>query len=108
MRPPLLAATARAAAGPSAAPARAAASAAVRAEARSTAAPPRRPSTTMAPPAASTTRAISGTADPRCPLRMSALLPRLLTNGGSGGLLLGLFDLEHRPRRGHRLPLVEA
>src|SRR5438270_492270 len=107
MRPPLLVATDRAAAGPSAAPARAAASAAVRAAARSTAAPPTRPSNTTAPPAASTTRAISGTADPRSPLRTSALLPDRSHERGKRRFLLGLFDLEHRGRGGHLLALVE-
>src|SRR5947209_7555567 len=108
MRPPSAAATDVAATRPSAAPANAAASAAVRADARSTAAPPIRPSSTIAPPATSTTRAISGTVDPFSPLRTSALLPGQPSNRGKRRSLLGLFDLQHRRCSGDLLALVEV
>src|SRR5436305_3209761 len=108
MRAPSAAATDDAAGRPSAAPASAAASAAVRADARSTAAPPIRPSNTIAPPAASTSSASSGTIDPFSPLRTSALLPQVAENLGEAELLFGVFDLEHRRGGGHRLILLQA
>src|SRR5438067_4237946 len=108
MWPPSAPATDVAAGRPSAAPANAAASAAVRADARSTAAPPILPSNTIAPPATSTTTAISGTVDPFSPLRTSALLPDQPSNRGKRRLLLGLFDLQHRRRGGDLLALVEV